>query len=83
MLCDLCSNLEGIITKKSNQATWIQGPVVQSLLKLILDCAVPENIHTLPTDGFFVLTPHPPTPSEFPFQRVYDDPPTPLEFPGF
>ena len=26
---------------------------------LILDCVVPENIHTPPTEGFLVWTPHP------------------------
>ena len=29
-------------------------------------CAVPENIHTPPTESFFVLHPSPPSPQEMP-----------------
>ena len=33
---------------------------------MLLPCVVPENIHTSPTEGFFVL--HPPLPQEIPVQ---------------
>ena len=50
----------------------------RKLKGLKVHCVVPENIQTPTTEGYFVWTP---TPSEFPFQRVFDEPPYPLEFP--
>ena len=56
---------------------------------LFSDCVVPENIHTPPMEGFFKLTPPPPTPTppEIPFwchtfiQKLWLlKPPSPLEF---
>ena len=32
------------------------------------DCAIPENIHSSPTEGFFFLRHPPPTPLEIPIK---------------
>ena len=80
-----------ILKNKNNQShTILKMPVynplppplpVKAYPKLAIDCVVPENIHTPPTEDTLICSP--PPPRIFHSKGVFDNPPFPQEFPEF